>query len=85
MADIFRSGFSKKALEETLIYFPEFNKVNYLRDVTSLFQLKETRDNYFYIFYKRKNTNCSFICSECDNDCHINVQNFTKYIRDNIE
>lgn len=85
MADIFRSGFSKKALEEILIYFPEFKKVNYLKDVTSLFQLKETRDNYFYIFYKRKNTNCDFICNECENTCYIDVANFTKYIRDNVE
>ncbi len=85
MADIFRSGFTKKALEEILIYFPEFNKVNYLRDVTSLFQLKETRDNYFYIFYRRKNTNCDFVCNKCKNDCHIDVASFTKYIRDHIE
>lgn len=85
MADIFRSGFSKKALEEILIYFPEFKKVNYLKDVTSLFQLKETRDNYFYIFYKRENGDCGFECSGCENNCHIDVSKFTKYIRDNIE
>ena len=85
MADIFRSGFSKKALEEILIYFPEFKKVNYLRDVTSLFQQKETRDNYFYIFYRRKNDKCIFECDECKKDCYIDVVKFTKHIRDNIE
>lgn len=85
LADIFRSGFSKKALEELLIYFPEFNKTNYLKDVTSLFQLKQTRDNYFYIFYKRKNLECDYQCKECESNCHIDVSNFTKYIRDNIE
>lgn len=85
MANIFRSGFSKKDLEELLIYFPEFNKVNRLKEVTSLFKFEETRENYFYIFYKRKECKNNYDCNNCTKSCKIDVPKFTRYLRTNLE
>ena len=54
-ASKFESGFKKRDLSETPIYFPECRRIYALKELINLFSLKEEeRKQYFYIYYKRE-------------------------------
>ncbi len=54
-ASKFESGFKKRDLSETPIYFPDCHRSYALKELINLFSLKEEeRKKYFYIYYKRE-------------------------------
>lgn len=53
-ADRFRTGFSRKALQEMLVYFEGFEKPKKLNLVTSLLNsLSSEEKSFYYLYYKR--------------------------------
>ena len=53
-ADRFRTGFSRKALQEMLVYFEGFEKPKKLSLVTSLLNsLSSEEKSFYYLYYKR--------------------------------
>lgn len=51
---VFSSGFSKRAIKEVLVDFPNCNKEVTLESVTTLLDAEEKENkNFYYIFYKR--------------------------------
>lgn len=56
-ANHFRSGFQKNELERLLIDFPDLHKEVEMKNVVNLLKGQDARDNFFYIYYVRSDSN----------------------------
>lgn len=74
-ANKFKSGFLKEELANILIYFPNFNRVSYLKDILDVLSPSHnTRKNFFYLYYQREEKEIDivdfskFLCAKVIND-----------------
>lgn len=52
-ANKFRSGFLKEDLKKILIDFSSIGNISYIEHVSSILSAERTRENFFYLYYKR--------------------------------
>ncbi|MDD4295333.1 MAG: hypothetical protein PHC69_00025 [Ruminiclostridium sp.] len=53
-ANKFRSGFLKEDLKKILIDFSSIGDISYIEQVSSILSAERTRENFFYLYYKRE-------------------------------